>query len=94
MLPLADERAPTRPTSEAKPTKSPTPLAHMLAVMRDENADPKRRDAMAIAAAQYVHRRPADVGKKERRNADAKSAATGRFAPPAPPKLVIDNGKE
>lgn len=32
-----------------------TPLEYMLAVMRDEEADPKRRDEMAKAAAPYVH---------------------------------------
>ena len=34
-----------------------TPLDYMLAVMRDENAGPERRDRMAIAAAHYIHRR-------------------------------------
>jgi hypothetical protein len=33
------------------------PLDHMLSVMRDLTADPKRRDAMAIAAAPYLHSR-------------------------------------
>lgn len=32
-----------------------TPLEHMLKVLRDPKADDKRRDAMAIAAAQFVH---------------------------------------
>lgn len=31
------------------------PLDHMLAVMRDPTADVKRRDAMAAAAAPYLH---------------------------------------
>jgi hypothetical protein len=31
------------------------PLAYMLKVMRDPNADEKRRDAMAQAAAPYTH---------------------------------------
>jgi len=34
-----------------------TPLEYMLRVMRDENADDKRRDAMAAAAASYMHPR-------------------------------------
>lgn len=33
-----------------------TPLAYMLAIMRDENADPLLRDRMAIAAAPYCHK--------------------------------------
>jgi hypothetical protein len=32
-----------------------TPLQYMLRVMRDPDAPPARRDAMAIAAAPYVH---------------------------------------
>ena len=31
------------------------PLEYMLKVMRDRRADEKRRDAMAIAAAAYIH---------------------------------------
>jgi hypothetical protein len=34
-----------------------TPLDYMLSVMRDEKADRKRRDAMAVAAAPYIHSR-------------------------------------
>lgn len=36
---------------------SQTPLEYMLKVMLDEGADIKRRDAMATAAAPYVHPR-------------------------------------
>ena len=32
-----------------------TPLQHMLRVMRDPDAPPARRDAMAVAAAPYIH---------------------------------------
>ena len=38
-----------------------TPLAYMLKVMRDESEPAARRDAMAIAAAPYVHPRLAAV---------------------------------
>jgi hypothetical protein len=34
-----------------------TPLQYMLNVLNDENASAQRRDAMAIAAAQYCHPR-------------------------------------
>jgi len=37
------------------------PLDHMLAVMRDETAEPARRDEMAKAAAPYVHPKLASV---------------------------------
>jgi hypothetical protein len=32
-----------------------TPLEHMLKVLRDPGADERRRDAMAVAAAPFVH---------------------------------------
>jgi hypothetical protein len=67
----------------------------MLGVMNDPGADAARRDRMAIAAAPFVHGRAAEAkpGKKEQQAAAAQRAATtGRFAPPAPPKLVVDNG--
>jgi hypothetical protein len=67
-----------------------TPLEYMWRVMSDPEADPTRRDRMAIAAAPFVHARVADnrVGKGDRKRARAKEVATGRFKPPAqPPKL-------
>lgn len=70
-----------------------TPLEYMLAVINDEGADKNRRDRMAVAAAPYVHGKPADaaVGKKEQRQTAADEAAVGKFAVPAAPKLVINN---
>src|ERR1700751_6080134 len=47
-----------RATAEARAAAEATgilPLDYMLSVMRDANADPRRRDAMAIAAAPYLH---------------------------------------
>ncbi len=38
-----------------------TPLDYMLRVMRDETADPSRRDDMARAVAPYVHPKLAAV---------------------------------
>src|SRR5215831_14018854 len=49
-----------RATSEARAAAEATgvlPLDYMLSVMRDTNAEPKRRDAMAMAAAPYLHPR-------------------------------------
>lgn len=37
--------------------KGDTPLEYMLSVMRDDTVDNKRRDAMAAAAAPYLHPR-------------------------------------
>jgi hypothetical protein len=47
-----------RATAEARAAAAATgilPLAYMLSVMRDPDADQKRRDAMAMAAAPYLH---------------------------------------
>jgi hypothetical protein len=40
------------------------PLDYMLTVMRDPNADRKRRDAMATAAAPYLHPKLSSVEPK------------------------------
>lgn len=69
-----------------------TPLEYMLAVMRDADEDPARRDRMAIAAAPFVHERAADArpGKKEQAAARAKTAAAaGKFANRRPPALKV-----
>ncbi|WP_206148746.1 hypothetical protein [Burkholderia sp. Tr-20390] len=46
----------------------------------------------AIAAVQYTHPKKGETGKKERSDEAAKKAAS-RFAPAAPPKLIVNNGK-
>jgi hypothetical protein len=48
----------------------------MLAVMRDPKSSQRRRDRMAVVAARYIHRRPADdsVGKKGELLAAAREA--------------------
>lgn len=63
------------------------PLAFLLDVMTgvvDPNANQIRA---AIAAAQYVHTKKGDGGVKDAKKDAAKKAATGKFAPSAPPKL-------
>jgi hypothetical protein len=66
------------------------PLAYMLRVMNDPSAEPERRDRMAIAAAPFMHPRATDVAKgtKELQAERGRAAASGRFAPRPPPKLV------
>jgi len=56
-----------------------SPLDYMLSVMNDPDADPARRDRMAIAAAPYVHVRAADAkpGKKEAAEQAALTAERG-----------------
>jgi hypothetical protein len=44
------------------------PLQYMLRVMRDPEAPPARRDAMAVAAAPYVHSKLAQVDDTAQQN--------------------------
>jgi hypothetical protein len=56
-----------RATEEARVAAQATgilPLDYMLSVMRDPAADDKRRDAMAMAAAPYLHPKLSSVDAK------------------------------
>ena len=56
-----------RATEEARAAAAATgtlPLHYMLSVMRDPAADNKRRDAMAMAAAPYLHPRLTAIDAK------------------------------
>jgi hypothetical protein len=56
-----------RATEEARAAAAATgtlPLHYMLSVMRDPTADHKRRDAMAMAAAPYLHPRLTAIDAK------------------------------
>jgi phage terminase small subunit len=70
---------------------SDDPVQFLLEVMVDPDADPKMRVRAAIAAAQYRHTKKGDGGKREDQANAAKKAGGGRFAPSAPPKLVVNN---
>lgn len=56
-----------------------TPLEYMLKVMNNGEADPARRDRMAVAAAPYIHGKASDAaaGKKEQQADAAKTAGEG-----------------
>ena len=66
-------------------------LAYLLRVVADVGEDPKLRVRAAVAAVQYQHIKKGDGGKKEERADASKKAATGKFKPAAPPKLVVNN---
>lgn len=67
------------------------PLDFLLSVMDDRTVDAKLRVRAAVAAAQYVHPKKGEGGKKDERQAAAEKAGRGKFAPPTPPKLVVNN---
>jgi len=67
-----------------------TPLAFLLEVMNDPEADPALRVKAASTAAQYVHTRTKDGGKKEAQADVAKKVAeSGRFRPAAVPMKLV-----
>ena len=77
----------------ARDEQGMTPLEFMLAVVRDDDLPARTRAAMAVAAAPYVHAKPGD--DKQSKGEQRRSAAhgvTGKFAPPAPPRLVSSKG--
>lgn len=67
------------------------PLDFLLAVMDHPEVDPKLRVRAAVAAAQYVHSKKGEGGKKDGKQEAADRAGQGKFAPAAPPKLVVNN---
>lgn len=71
--------------------KRMTPLEFALEVMNDETQEPARRDKMAVACLPYMHYKKGEGGKREAVEDNAKEAAKGKFAPSAPPQLVINN---
>jgi hypothetical protein len=62
----------TREIADAAIREGLTPLEYMLAVLRDESADPERRDEMAKAAAPYIHPRLASIEASHRIKSDVR----------------------
>jgi hypothetical protein len=77
---------------EARALENDLPLDHMLRVMRDPTVEPHRRDAMAKAAAPYLHPQLAAIHHRHA-NADgtpiAPTVIVTIMQPPAPkPQLT------
>lgn len=81
-----------KPKDRGCPAPGETPLAFLLAIMNDTTADPVLRVRAAVAAAQYVHPKRGEGGKKEEQGKKAAEAAAGGFSTPTSPKLVVSNG--
>ena len=67
------------------------PKQFLTALMNDAAADIKLRADAAKALLNAELRSQEAKGKKEERNDAAKKASTNKFAPSAPPKLVVNN---
>lgn len=72
-------------------TETRDPLEFLLDVMQGRTEANMMQVRSAIAAAQYVHVKRADGGKKDEQANKAKKAGAGRYASAAPPKLVVNN---
>jgi phage terminase small subunit len=89
-----------RPGAGRKPKPKPKlnisakkdPLAFLLEVMNDQEADARLRVRAAVTAAQYRHAKKGDSGKKDERKEAAEKAGRGKFAPAAPPRLRVVAG--
>lgn len=68
-----------------------TPLEFLLTVMNDNAIADKLRLDAAKTAAQYVHPKKGEGGKKEDAADRAKTAAGGKFGPRQGPRLVANN---
>lgn len=71
------------------PESQAGPLAFFEAMMNNLKEDPKLRLEAARSLAAYTVPKPADLGKKESKDAAAKKASSGKFgaAPPPPTHL-------
>jgi phage terminase small subunit len=76
-----------KPMADVGPTEFP--LEFLTNVMNDPSQDVRVRVRAAVAAAQYVHPKVGDAGKKDDRQRAAKDVAqSGKFSTPTAPKLV------
>jgi hypothetical protein len=66
-------------------------LDFLRAVIRDNKAPAELRVRAAVSLAQYEHTRSKDGGKNLTKTTKSREAASGKFAPGAPPKLVVNN---
>lgn len=90
-------KAAERTLARAEPAtrRFETALDFAMAVINDPDANQDAKIRLAIAAMPFQHPKleAAAAGKKEQRQEKANEVAKGKFASPAPPKLIVDNRK-
>lgn len=69
-----------------------TPLEFLLGVMNDNMVEDRLRIDAAKTAAQYVHPKVGESGKKDEKKDAAKAAGAGKFSASQPPRLVSNRG--
>lgn len=67
------------------------PKEFLKSMMNDPSEDMKLRFEAAKALMPYTHERKGEEGKKKSAAKGAGKAATGKFAPKEPPRLVVNN---
>lgn len=67
------------------------PMDFLAAAMNAPDLEMRQRIDSAKALMPFKHQKLGEGGKKDEKQAAAKSAAKGRFSPGAPPKLVVSN---
>lgn len=67
------------------------PKDFLAAAMNAPELDMRQRIDSAKALMPFTHQKLGEGGKKDEKQAAAKTAAKGRFSPAAPPKLVVSN---
>lgn len=87
-----------------RPPKAPTiiqlsatfddPEKFLRAVMNDSGTEAKLRVDAAKALMPFTHAKLGEGGKKDQKNAAAKTAGAGKYAPAAPPRLAAAGGKK
>ena len=86
-----------RPGSGPKPKTSEIAasdaLEFLLSVQNDVTVSLAQRVRAAIAAVQYQHPKMGIGGKKSQKKEAALKGMEGKFAPAAPPKLVVNNDR-
>lgn len=84
-----------RPGAGRKPvppveTATSDPLEFLIGVMNGSIPANATQVRAAVAAAQYVHTKKGDGGKKEEAADKAKKAAGGKFGPAKPPLKLVN----
>lgn len=80
------KKEPPAPLPETIPA-SDDPMAFLIDVMNNPEAEPRARIDAAKALLPYTHAKIGEGGKKDQKAEAAKKASGGKFAATAPPKL-------
>ncbi|KAF1005465.1 MAG: hypothetical protein GAK28_03217 [Luteibacter sp.] len=87
----SSQSKPGTETVRQKAKQYTDPAEFLTDLMNNAMEDIKLRKEAAAALLPYKHKKLGEGGKKDAAQEAAAKVATGRFAPKAPPKLVVNN---